>query len=84
MPLSRLPEHETAFALTVHKSQGSEYGEVWYAAPEQAAVSRALLYTAITRAKEKFAYWGSMEGFHAACRQAERRHTALDVFLREK
>ena len=47
-------------------------------------MSRALLYTAITRAKEKFAYWGSMEGFHAACRQAERRHTALDVFLREK
>lgn len=84
VPLSRLPEHETAFALTVHKSQGSEYGEVWYAAPEQAAVSRALLYTAITRAKEKFAYWGSMESFHAACRQAERRHTALDVFLREK
>lgn len=48
-----LPEHETAWALTVHKSQGSEYEEVWFVMDESGRrlASRALLYTAVTRAK---------------------------------
>ncbi|XLM23321.1 ATP-binding domain-containing protein, partial [Chromobacterium piscinae] len=47
-----MPAHETVFAMTVHKSQGSEYDEVWLQLPEQAGplLNRALLYTAITRA----------------------------------
>lgn len=57
VPVSGLPEHETAWAMTVHKSQGSEFDDVLFALPppgsEQAPrVTRALAYTAVTRAKE--------------------------------
>ena len=50
-----LPSHETAWALTVHKSQGSEFKEVLVVLPEtdNQVLSRELLYTAVTRAKEK-------------------------------
>lgn len=81
IPLSRLPEHETAFAMTVHKSQGSEYNEVWYLAPQVQTASRALLYTAITRAKQRFVYWGDNASIQAACAQHEVRHSALATFL---
>lgn len=88
VPLSRLPAHETAFAMTVHKSQGSEYGEVWLLPPSsntetetEQGFSRALLYTAITRAKQKFVYWGNAASFQAACENREIRRTALGEFL---
>ena len=81
IPLSRLPEHETAYAITTHKSQGSEYAQVWFVAPAQAPYSRALLYTAITRAKQQFAYWGDEASFQAACANNEHRNSALAMFL---
>ncbi|MCG7657100.1 exodeoxyribonuclease V subunit alpha [Wielerella bovis] len=81
VPLSRLPEHETAFAMTVHKSQGSEYDAVWFVAPQHSIASRALLYTAITRAKKQFSYWGNAASFQAACDNSETRRTALAMFL---
>jgi exodeoxyribonuclease V alpha subunit len=51
--VARLPEHQTVFALSVHKSQGSEFDRVALLLPRQASpiVSRELLYTAITRAR---------------------------------
>lgn len=51
--VARLPEHETVFALSVHKSQGSEFDRVALLLPRQVSpiVSRELLYTAITRAR---------------------------------
>jgi len=50
-----LPEHESAFCITVHKSQGSEYGAVGIIVPDRAnpMMTRELLYTAITRAKNR-------------------------------
>ncbi len=53
---TRLPEVETAFALTVHKSQGSEFTRVAMVMPERSnpILTRELLYTAITRAKQRF------------------------------
>ncbi|MFH6973709.1 exodeoxyribonuclease V subunit alpha [Neisseria sp. 23W00296] len=83
VPLSRLPAHSSAFAVTVHKSQGSEYGEVWLLAPEGGGegFNRSLLYTAVTRARERFVYAGSRESFAAACANAETRRTALREFL---
>ncbi len=50
---SRLPLHETVFAMTVHKSQGSEFDEVVVILPEEdnRILSRELVYTAVTRAK---------------------------------
>lgn len=57
---ARLPSHDSAFAMTVHKSQGSEFTEVLLALPEQPSplLSRALFYTGITRAKRKVEIWG--------------------------
>jgi len=53
LPLNRLPAHETAYAMTVHKSQGSEFDAVCIVLPDQTSpvLNRALLYTAMTRAK---------------------------------
>lgn len=53
----RLPEHQTAYALTIHKSQGSEFGSVLVLLPDQETelLTRELLYTAVTRAKKEVA-----------------------------
>ncbi len=52
---SRLPPHETAFAMSVHKSQGSEFDEVVILLPSEPSpvMSRELLYTAVTRARAR-------------------------------
>lgn len=54
IPLSRLPAHETVFAMTVHKSQGSEFDTVSILLPEDISpvLNRQLLYTSITRARK--------------------------------
>lgn len=51
---SRLPPHETVFAMTIHKSQGSEFGEVAVLLPPRRSpvLTRELLYTAVTRARQ--------------------------------
>ncbi|MCQ4306787.1 exodeoxyribonuclease V subunit alpha [Pseudomonas stutzeri] len=56
---ARLPSHDSAFAMTVHKSQGSEFDEVLLALPEQPSplLTRSLFYTGITRAKRKVEIW---------------------------
>ena len=50
---SALPAHESAFAMTVHKAQGSEFGHVWLQLPSTPSLvlSRELLYTGLTRAR---------------------------------
>ena len=50
-PLEQIPNHEAAYALTIHKSQGSEYKQVIVVLPAHPSpvVTRELLYTAITR-----------------------------------
>ncbi len=57
---SALPEWETVYAMTVHKSQGSEFAEVLLVLPAESGpiMSRELFYTAITRAREKVHIWG--------------------------
>lgn len=84
--LSRLPEHENAFAMTVHKSQGSEYRSVWLLPPhnEDSELSRTLLYTAITRAKQQFVYCGSRQSFQAACLTPDKRRSALSDWINVK
>ena len=59
----RLPEHETAYAMTVHKSQGSEFENVLLILPNQdyPVLTRELLYTGITRAKSHISIWGKKE-----------------------
>lgn len=60
---TRLPEHETAFAMTVHKSQGSEFTDVALVLPENYSqvISRELIYTAITRAKNSFCLYSNAD-----------------------
>ena len=55
LSLSLLPRHETAFAMTIHKSQGSEFDRVCIVLPSNASVllSRELLYTAVSRARRQ-------------------------------
>jgi exodeoxyribonuclease V alpha subunit len=57
---SRIPEHQTAFAMTVHKSQGSEFDDVLFLLPDSNSkvLSKELMYTAITRAKQRVEVWG--------------------------
>jgi exodeoxyribonuclease V alpha subunit len=52
--LNRLPAHETVFAMTVHKSQGSEFDVISILLPDEISpiLNRELLYTAITRARK--------------------------------
>ena len=52
---SRLPEHETVYAMTIHKSQGSEFAHTVMVLPDQInpVVTRELVYTGITRAKKQ-------------------------------
>jgi len=52
---SALPAHESAFAMTIHKAQGSEFDHVWLQLPthEHRVLSRELLYTGLTRARER-------------------------------
>jgi exodeoxyribonuclease V alpha subunit len=60
IPLQILPEHETVFAMTVHKSQGSEFDEVLLLLPfeDYPLITRELLYTAVTRTRQKLSVWG--------------------------
>jgi exodeoxyribonuclease V alpha subunit len=56
VPVSRLQAVETVFAMTVHKSQGSEFDHVALVLPTHASpvLTRELVYTAITRARQRF------------------------------
>ena len=56
---SRLDAVETVWAMTVHKSQGSEYGHVLLVLPDRDApvLTRELLYTGVTRAKSRLSWW---------------------------
>lgn len=78
----RLPEHETAYAMTVHKSQGSEFDEVLLLLPNTVAeiVTRELIYTGITRARKAIEIWGNQEVFlEAVSRRLERKSGLRDA-----
>jgi exodeoxyribonuclease V alpha subunit len=57
----RLPAHQPAFALTVHKSQGSEFRDALVILPEKDApvLTRELLYTGVTRVRETVEVWAT-------------------------
>ena len=82
----RLPRHETAFAMTVHKSQGSEFDGVLVMLPEQRSrvLTRELLYTAITRAKRRVALVADAAVLEQAIATATTRHSGLLARLAEQ
>ena len=80
----RLPGHDSAFVMTVHKSQGSEFGQVLLALPDQSSpiLSRALLYTGITRAQQQVEIWAQPECLEKAINNQQQRASGLAEQLR--
>ena len=76
---SRLADVETMHAMTIHKSQGSQAGEVTVLLPSEDSrlLSRELLYTAVTRARTKIRVVGSEAGVRAALARRAVRATGL-------
>ena len=80
-----LPPHDTAFALTVHKSQGSEFDHAALVLPSAFGrmLSRELVYTAITRARSRIDVIGSTDVFAQAVRTPTRRDSGLAARIAE-
>ena len=78
-PLSALPAFESAYALTVHKSQGSEYKKILFLVPpiDSPVLSRELLYTAISRSRETAEVWGDEESLTRAINQQTQRISGI-------
>ena len=76
---NRLPEHETVYAMTIHKSQGSEFDNILILLPTQASkvLSRELIYTGITRARKSVHIWGVESVFLTAVSQKITRSSGL-------
>ncbi len=83
---ARLPSHETVFAMTVHKSQGSEFEQVLLVLPDapNPVVTRALLYTGLTRARCRVDLWYREAVLRAAILQPTRRSSGLRDALWKK
>ena len=79
----RLPPSEAAFAMTVHKSQGSEFDRILLILPDSMSdvLSRELLYTAVTRARRHIEIWGSEEVFRQTVERRTLRTSGLSVRL---
>lgn len=84
---SRLPEHETVYAMTVHKSQGSEFDKVLLILPEKDSpvLTRELIYTGITRAKKDLDLWMRADVLRKGLSRRTRRTSGLrDALWAEK
>jgi exodeoxyribonuclease V alpha subunit len=83
---TRLPAHETAFAMSVHKSQGSEFDEVVILLPGRYTplLTRELLYTAVSRARTKVTIFGSREIVERAVEARIHRASGLREALWER
>ncbi|HEX6245270.1 MAG TPA: ATP-binding domain-containing protein, partial [Polyangiales bacterium] len=84
LSLSRLPPHESVYAMTVHKSQGSEFDQIALVLPEQSSpvVTRELLFTAVTRARSVVHLFGSEAVLRSALAQRSDRFSGLADRLR--
>jgi exodeoxyribonuclease V alpha subunit len=78
-----LPAHELAYAMTVHKAQGSEYGEVLLVLPPQGGrrlLTKEMIYTGITRARNLAVVCSSVEVLETAIsRRVDREANLLDL-----
>lgn len=81
---SRLPPCETVYAMTVHKSQGSEFDEILIILPDRPSplLTRELLYTAITRAREKVTIMATEEVLRFTVNRKMERTSGLGLSLR--
>lgn len=80
LPLALLPAYETAFAMTIHQSQGSEYGVVGVFMPassDSPLATRELLYTGVTRAKKKVRIFTTLPTLKKAVQLKTKRTSGL-------
>jgi exodeoxyribonuclease V alpha subunit len=80
LPTTRLADITTAHAMTVHRSQGSQFDAVTVLLPEPDSriLTRELLYTAVTRARSTVRVVGTEEAVRAAVTRRARRATGLE------
>ena len=80
---SRLPDHETTFAMTIHKSQGSEFAHAMVVLPEEDSpiLTRELVYTAVTRARRRMTLVAEPPLLATALSKRVRRASGLGVEL---
>ncbi|HEU5174333.1 MAG TPA: ATP-binding domain-containing protein, partial [Gemmatimonadaceae bacterium] len=80
---ARVPAHATAWAMTVHKSQGSEFDRVLLMLPEDDSrvLTRELLYTGVTRARKAVTLFGSPAIIRAATARTTVRASGLAARL---
>lgn len=83
-PLSLIPSDaiESAFAITVHKSQGSEYDHVTLFLPRQVGhplLNNQIVYTGVTRAKKSVEIIATPETFESACKTVIQRDTGIEL-----
>ncbi len=80
---SQLPEHETVFAMTIHKSQGSEFDEALVLLPpdDSPLLTRELIYTAVTRARTRVMLAGTVAIFRRAVSRTINRASGLRAML---
>lgn len=79
-PVNLLPSWEFAFAITVHKSQGSEFDDVLLVLPDDEnhrLLTREIVYTGITRAKNRVLIYGSRPALDAALHKTINRQSGL-------
>lgn len=84
---NRLPSHDLVYAMTVHKSQGSEFSEVSMILPplgqvmNNKVITKELIYTGITRAKKQFNLFAESKVLEIAIRQSTQRSSGLAGLL---
>lgn len=79
-PRSYLGEHEAVHALTIHKSQGSQFDEVVVSLPDESSrlLTRELLYTAVTRATDRVTIIGDEDVVSQAVERKVQRASGLE------
>ena len=80
---SRLESVDTVHAMTIHKAQGSQFGTAAVLLPDRASrlLTRELLYTAITRAREELILVGTEDAVRAAVERPVARASGLRELL---
>ncbi|MEN9359857.1 MAG: RecBCD enzyme subunit RecD [Verrucomicrobiota bacterium] len=74
-----LPPHQCAFAISIHKSQGSEYRDILCVLPhrDNPVLTRSLVYTAVTRAQQKASLFDPSQLLRQAVARVNQPHTGL-------
>jgi exodeoxyribonuclease V alpha subunit len=86
LSLNEMRNLEHAYAMTVHKSQGSQFERVIVSMRDSRNLDRHLIYTAVTRAKHQVVFVGDKQALYGALQRsnASNRNTLLAMHLNNK